>query len=101
MLLSRYDTPESRSLFHKHCHNLEGKIRSDKMNHQGVLENVKPGVKQVFERFDLENGRSLGGEAAIEEVDQRLEWFTKKVGFGAQPSQIYTDEFQSRQSQPY
>jgi len=58
---------------------LQGKVRSDKIDHEGVLGNVKTGVRQVFERFDLEGNRGVGPEAAVAEVDQRLEWFAKKV----------------------
>lgn len=79
VLLSRYDTPETRSLFHKHCFNLEGKIRLEKNDYPGVLGYIKPGVKQVFERFDGDSRKGLGGDAAVEEVDQRLDWFVKKV----------------------
>jgi U3 small nucleolar RNA-associated protein 25 len=68
-----------RSLFHKHCFNLEGKVRLEKNDFQGVLGYIKPGVKQVFERFDVDNRKGLGGDAAVEEVDQRLDWFVKKV----------------------
>lgn len=80
ILLSRYDSPEARSLFHKHCFNLEGKVRLEKNDYTGILDRVRPGVKQVFERFDLENNlKGMSGDAAAEEVDARLEWFTKKV----------------------
>ena len=81
ILLSRFDTPETRSLFHKHCFNLEGKVRLEKNDYQGVLGYIKPGVKQVFERFDGDSRKGMGGDAAIEEVDQRLEWFVKKVRY--------------------
>ncbi|ORY35751.1 hypothetical protein BCR39DRAFT_511920 [Naematelia encephala] len=79
ILLSRYDTPETRALFSRHCHNLQGKVRSDRSDFAGVLGRVRPGVKQIFERVDLEGGKGTSGDAAIDEVDQRLEWFTKKT----------------------
>ncbi|WWD19158.1 hypothetical protein CI109_103616 [Kwoniella shandongensis] len=79
ILLSRYDTPEGRALFHRQCHNLQGKVRLEKADFGGVLDRVKPGVRQVFERFDLEGPKGMGGDAAVEEVDARLEWFTKKT----------------------
>ncbi|KAK4687363.1 U3 small nucleolar RNA-associated protein 25, partial [Tremellales sp. Uapishka_1] len=79
ILLSRYDTPEARSLLHRSCHNLQGKIRLEIPNYGGALARVKPGVKQVFERFDLEGTRSMQGEAAVEEIEKRLEWFVKKT----------------------
>ncbi|WVQ95052.1 hypothetical protein IAU59_002144 [Kwoniella sp. CBS 9459] len=79
VILSRYDTPEARALFNRHCHNLQGKIRSDGVNYNGVLDRVKSGVRQVFERIDLDGPKGLSGEAAVGEVDARLEWFTKKT----------------------
>jgi U3 small nucleolar RNA-associated protein 25 len=79
ILLSRFDTPETRSLFHKYCFNLEGKVRLEKNDYPGVLSYIKPGVKQVFERIDGDSRKGLGGDAAVEEVDQRLEYFVKKV----------------------
>ncbi|OCF31541.1 U3 small nucleolar RNA-associated protein 25 [Kwoniella heveanensis BCC8398] len=79
VILSRYDTPEARALFNRHCHNLQGKIRTDAVNHEGVLNRVRSGVRQVFERVDLDGPRGLNGEAAVGEVDARLEWFTKKT----------------------
>jgi len=33
----------------------------------------------VFERIDVEGGKGMGGEAAADEVEARLEWFTRKV----------------------
>jgi U3 small nucleolar RNA-associated protein 25 len=79
LLLSRYDMPETRGLFHHACHNVAGKMRVDAAaGLKGVLDRVRPGVRQVFERFDAED-RAMGAEAAVEEVDKRLEWFTKKT----------------------
>ena len=51
----------------------------EKNDYPGVLGYIKPVVKQVFERFDADNRKGLGGDAAVEEVDQRLDWFVKKV----------------------
>ncbi|WWC71472.1 uncharacterized protein I206_105430 [Kwoniella pini CBS 10737] len=79
ILLSRYDTPEIRAIFNRNCQNLQGKIRLEKVDYHGVLDLVKPGVRQVFERIDLDTPKVLNGEAAVEEVDKRLEWFTKKT----------------------
>jgi len=59
----------------------------EKNDYPGVLGYIKPGVKQVFERFDGESRKGLGGDAAVEEVDQRLDWFIKKVCH----SGIFTD----------
>ncbi|WVR09518.1 hypothetical protein IAU60_006586 [Kwoniella sp. DSM 27419] len=79
VLLSRYDTPEARALFNKQCHNLQGKVRAERVDYNGVLDRVRSGVRQVFERIDLEGSKALSGNAAVEEVDARLEWFTKKT----------------------
>ncbi|WWC90610.1 uncharacterized protein L201_005546 [Kwoniella dendrophila CBS 6074] len=79
ILLTRYDTPESRALFNRHCHNLQGKVRLEKSDYNGVLDRVRPGVRQIFERIDLETPKSSSGNAAVEEIDNRLEWFTKKT----------------------
>lgn len=80
ILMSRYDTPEARAIFHRQCFNLEGKIRLDKVDYDGVLSSIKRGVKQTFERVDLESGaKALSGEAAVDEVEQRFKHFTTKV----------------------
>jgi U3 small nucleolar RNA-associated protein 25 len=81
-LISRYDSPEARALFHRHCHNLQGKIRLERTDYAGLLGHVKSGVKQIFERIDLEGSKGMGPDAAVEEVEKRLEWFTKKVSLG-------------------
>lgn len=77
--MSRYDMPEARAIFARHCYNLAGKVRLETPPLPGVLGRVKPGVKQVFDRIDAasEGGR---GEGAVEEVERRLNFFTKKVG---------------------
>ncbi|WVQ80182.1 hypothetical protein IAT38_002287 [Cryptococcus sp. DSM 104549] len=79
IILSRYDTPEARAIFNRQCHNLQGKVRSEKSDYNGVLDRVKPGVRQVFERFDLDGPKGMGGNAAVEEVDARLEHFSSKT----------------------
>lgn len=43
------------------------------------MNRVKPGVRQVFERFDLEEPKSMSGEAAVDEVEKRLKFFTENV----------------------
>ncbi|BEI83327.1 hypothetical protein CcaverHIS002_0311950 [Cutaneotrichosporon cavernicola] len=65
VLLSRYDMPETRGLFHHACHNVAGKVRVD----------AAAGLKGVLDR----RKKALGAEAGVEEVDKRLEWFTKKT----------------------
>ncbi|WWC63399.1 uncharacterized protein I303_105999 [Kwoniella dejecticola CBS 10117] len=79
ILLSRYDTPETRALFNRNCQNLQGKVRLEKVDHHGVLDLVRPGVRQIFERIDIDGSKALNGEAAVEEVDNRVEWLTKKT----------------------
>lgn len=81
VLMSRYDTPEARSLFHRQCFNLEGKIRLEKTDFAGLLSSVRPGVKQTFERVDLgaEQKKGLSGDAAVDEVEQRFKHFTTQV----------------------
>ncbi len=49
----------------------------EKADYPTILGMVNAGVKQVFERFDLKGPK--GADGAVEEVDQRLEWFIKKV----------------------
>lgn len=87
LLLSRYDMPEARGILHHACHNVAGKLRVDAApGLKGVLDRVRPGVRQVFERFDAED-KALGAEAGVEEVDRRLEWFTKKVSAQSERSE--------------
>lgn len=84
LLFSRYDMPESRAIA-RGCKNMAGKRRIDAAasgSLPGVLEKVRPGVRQVFERIDVDVPKGKGGmsgEAAAEEADARLEWFTKKT----------------------
>ena len=74
-MLSRYDSPEARALFSQ-CVNLAGKLRTEVVNYDGVMMRVREGVKQVFERVDMD---LKGGEGPIEEVEKRLDFFMKKV----------------------
>lgn len=82
LLMSRYDAPESRALFNG-CANVAGKVRVDaSASLAGVLDRVRPGVRQIFNRIDVDAPRgaaSLSPEAAVEEVDARFEHFTKKT----------------------
>lgn len=79
LLLSRYDMPEARALLHRMCHNVAGKRRSDAApTLQGVLERVRPGVRQMFERIDVD-AKGASGESAADESDVRLDWFVKKT----------------------
>ena len=71
ILLSRYETPEFRSLFNRSLYNVEGKIRVERTDFEGVLGGVRKGVKQVFTR--------LKGEDALEELEARFKFFTQTV----------------------
>lgn len=42
------------------------------------MTRVREGVKQTFERVDMD---LKGGEGAVEEVEKRLAFFTKKVSW--------------------
>lgn len=78
LLFARYDAPEFRALFAQ-CANVAGKARVDaRASLPGVLERVRPGVRQTFERVDTEQ-RGAGTDAALEELDARFEHFTKKT----------------------
>jgi hypothetical protein len=46
-----------------------------------VIGRTRSGVKQIFERIDLDIGvgKGVSGEAAADELDLRLDWFVKKV----------------------
>lgn len=79
--MSRFDTPEARSLFHRQCFNLEGKIRLENNDHPGILSTIRPGIKQVFERVDLAapGPKGLSGDAAVDEVEQRFKHFITNV----------------------
>lgn len=81
ILMSRYDTPEARSLFHRQCFNLEGKIRLENSSLPGLLSTIRPGIKQVFERVDLAapGPKGLSGDAAVDEVEQRFKHFITNV----------------------
>lgn len=79
ILLSRFDSPDCRAIFNRFCQNLQGKIRLERNDFLGLMGQVRPGVRQVFERFDSEGAKGLEGDAAVDEVEQRLDWFIKKV----------------------
>ncbi|GAA5821984.1 hypothetical protein JCM10212_002377 [Sporobolomyces blumeae] len=70
ILLSRYATPETSSLFSTSLHNQAGKLRTVQVQ-PGCLELVPKGVRQVWSRFDV-------GDVADED-DKRFEWFTQKT----------------------
>ncbi|GAA5906777.1 hypothetical protein JCM6882_003299 [Rhodosporidiobolus microsporus] len=72
LLLSRFPTPESNSLFTSSLLNRAGKIKaSPSIPEGGVLDRVPRGVRQVWTRFEA-------GEV-WEEEERRFEWFTQKT----------------------
>lgn len=71
ILISRYETPEIRALFHHTLVNVQGKMRIEKTGFPGVLGRVKKGVKQVFTR--------LNAEDAMDELDMKFKHFTEVV----------------------
>jgi U3 small nucleolar RNA-associated protein 25 len=79
LLLGRHDLPEARALFNQNCHNVAGKLRVDGGAITGVLDRVRPGVRQIFEFIDRDASADMSGTAAATEADTRLEWFTKKT----------------------
>lgn len=70
VLLSAYETPEQRSLYNKQLVNVAGKYKSEQA-YEGVLGDVRPGVKQTFFRIEAQSVQS--------EDDARFEYFTTKV----------------------
>lgn len=68
--LSQYEFPDLRHLFNKDLVNVAGKIRTEQ-TYEGVLDQILPGVKQTFLRFDPSSAQA--------EDDARFDAFTKKV----------------------
>lgn len=78
LLFGRYDSPDFRALFAAGA-NVAGKARLDAgPGLGGVLDRVRPGVRQAFERVGTEQ-RGMGADAALEELDARFEHFTKRT----------------------
>ncbi|GAA5841862.1 hypothetical protein JCM11251_005405 [Rhodosporidiobolus azoricus] len=72
LLLSRFLTPESQSLFTHSLLNRAGKVKAlPLLPEGGVLDKVPRGVRQVWTRFEA-------GEV-WEEEERRFEWFTQKT----------------------
>ncbi|TIA91539.1 hypothetical protein E3P81_02004 [Wallemia ichthyophaga] len=69
VFLSAYEIPEMRSLFGRHCHNVEGKVRTE-TRYGGVLGGVSGGIKQSFYRFDV--------DSLLDEPDNRFAMFINK-----------------------
>ncbi|CAO2824560.1 unnamed protein product [Amaranthus hypochondriacus] len=70
IILSSYLNPDINSLFHRHCLNLEGKLKLS-CEYKGVLPKVILQVRQVYERFN--------SDSIVEADDARLDYFIKKV----------------------
>ncbi|GAA6014423.1 hypothetical protein JCM11491_007048 [Sporobolomyces phaffii] len=70
ILLSRYSTPETLSLFSTSLHNQAGKLKTVD-HYEGVMDQVPRGLKQVWNRFECESASALD--------DKRFEWFTQKT----------------------
>ena len=70
ILLSRYSTPETTSLFSNHCFNQAGKLKSV-TNYDGLLDQVPKGLRQVWNRFECQDPEQVD--------DKRFEHFTQKV----------------------
>ncbi len=84
ILISRYETAESRGLFNHSLVNLSGKVKVDvsvgEEGYEGVLARVRKGVKQVFERVVVGGGRGEGNDP-IGELDARFKFFTEHVSW--------------------
>ncbi|GAA5837384.1 hypothetical protein JCM5353_002680 [Sporobolomyces roseus] len=70
ILLSRYSTPETTSLFSNHCFNQAGKLKSV-TNYDGLLDQVPKGLRQVWNRFECQDPEQVD--------DKRFEHFTQKT----------------------
>ncbi|GAA5841389.1 hypothetical protein JCM3766R1_004069 [Sporobolomyces carnicolor] len=73
ILLSRYQTPETLSLFTNDLVNRAGKLRTidSSSSDGGVLDQVPRGLKQVWNRFECESSSNLD--------DKRFEHFTQRT----------------------
>lgn len=83
ILLSSFESPEINSLFTRYCLNHAG-IARWKVAHRGVLGNVSPGMKHVFERLETQaqaqaQGQTQTQSASKDEADVRFEHFTSQV----------------------
>jgi len=74
ILLSRYQTPETLSLFTNHLNNLAGKIKTLDSHHEGgIMEEIPRGLKQVWTRFEIPHNDPL------KLSDERFKHFTEKT----------------------
>ncbi|GAA5914883.1 rRNA-binding ribosome biosynthesis protein UTP25 [Sporobolomyces salmoneus] len=72
ILLSRYSTPETLSLFSTHLSNQAGKLKTIE-HHEGVMDLIPRGLRQVWNRIES------GSEGVEGLEDRRFEWFTQKT----------------------
>ena len=78
ILLTSFESPEINSLFSRYCLNHAG-IARWKVAHRGVLNNVSPGMRHVFERLELLENTSSPKDGSKDEADIRFEHFTSQV----------------------
>lgn len=75
VLLSAYDAPEMRSLYSRSLVNVAGKMRTmqdaKRLGERGVMDQVRPGIRQSFIRFDCANLQI--------EHDLRFQYLTQKT----------------------
>ncbi|KAL4400078.1 rRNA-binding ribosome biosynthesis protein Utp25 [Malassezia pachydermatis] len=72
ILLSSFDAPEFRQLFHAQ-HNVGGRVRTSMLRPNDVptMSSVAPGIRQTFYKFDSANAQG--------EADLRLQAFQQKI----------------------
>jgi len=77
ILLSAFETPETRALFNTHLHNVAGKLRTEKR--WGAVH-VPDGLDQNFVQFDCVNPK--------DEADKRFNYFTTQMLPAVQKSAV-------------
>ncbi|KAN0060322.1 rRNA-binding ribosome biosynthesis protein utp25 [Thecaphora frezii] len=80
VVLSAYDFPELRAVVSKELRNVAGKLRTVRTHAQGTMAQVRPGIRQVFMRFDCANLHA--------EADLRFQQFTTKTFAQLQKSAV-------------
>lgn len=71
MLLSAYETPETRALFNQSLKNVAGRIRTEK---RWTSIGVPEGINQNFVQFDCSTPK--------DEPEKRFQYFTTQVRVG-------------------
>lgn len=77
IMLSSFESPDINSLLSKYCSNHSGIVRWN-VHHKGVLQMIAPGLRHIFERFDIPLNVA-GGQSSIspkDDIDARFEYFT-------------------------